>query len=746
MKKSILFQTFLLILISCQLSAQYFKLIHSESQTITVDFELDNFLKTEKNINGKNYHTFSKQYSVLMSEEGSPAMPYFSKSIQLPEKGNFSYKIVYDSYEDIENIDVVPSKGSLIRNIDTETIPYVFGANYKKDDFFPGQLAQFGEPHILRSTRGVTFSLYPYQYNPVQHKLRIYKNLRVEVVLNNKKGINEIASKKTDNTFFNDLYSKHYLNYKTTADKYTPAKEQGDLLIITAPTFENQLNSLVSWKREKGIKTTVVNTTATGSTDISIKNYITNFYQSNPNLVYVLLVGDSGDVATHTYGKNIYGEQLWSDSYYGQLSGTDYYPEVFVGRLSGTNVGIKTMTDRILEYEKSPASGDWMKNAIGLASNEGAGYGDDGEADYVHIRNIRTQLKNYGYQTVHEFYQGSQGGDDANGEPTPTMINDAMNAGVGLFNYTGHGDLNIMITGNYTSAYVRQLKNNGLYPFVVSVACNNGTFVGKTCLAEELMSVSYNNSPAGAIAMAASSILMAWAPPMETQDEMTNILTEVYENNKKQTIGGLFYNSQIGMLESYNASASAIEVMQTWVLFGDPSVVFRYDTTKDLALQHPTQIDPNSQKLTIVCEEPDAVVSLTRNGNIIGTAHSKNGNVVFDDLIGISDGESLTITATKQNFKPYQATVEVKTLGVASFQKNGISIYPIPAKDVVNFGWENAKPKKVSLYDLTGKLLQTIDNISDKKLQINVSKYTKGTYILNYEINNKVYSEKLIVE
>lgn len=670
-------------------------------------------------------------------------MPYFSKSIQLPEKGNYSYKVVFDSYEDLENIDVVPSKGNLKRNTDPESVPYIFGEDYNKNDFFPGDLVKFGSPHILRNTRGLTFSLFPYQYNPVQHKLRVYKNLRLIIDFNNKKGLNELADKRMDNTVFNEIYANHYLNY-TAADKYTPVAEAGELLIITAPTFETQLESYVNWKKERGIKTTVVNTSVTGTTDTAIKNYIKTFYQSHPDLVYILLVGDSGDVPSHTYGNN--GEQLWSDSYYGQLSGeTDYYPEAFVGRFSGNSAGIKTMIDRGIEYEKNPVAGDWMKNAIGIGSNEGNGYGNDGEADYVHLRKIRTQLKDYGYQTVHEFYQGSQGGEDAAGEPTPAMINNAMNAGAGLFNYTGHGDLNLMYTGNYTSTYVKQLKNNGMYPFVVSVACNNGTFVGKTCLAEDFLTTTYNNSPAGAIATVASTILMAWAEPMETQDEMTNILTEAYQNNKKETIGGLFYNSQMGMLESYNQSATAKEVMQTWVLFGDPSVVFRYDTTKEFQVQHPTQIDPGAQTLTITCNEADADISVTKRGDLIGSAHSKNGNVIIG-LNGLSDGETLKITVTKQNFKPYQGTIEAKTLGVSSFNKNGIKLYPNPAKDVVNLIWNHTKPTKIALYDAAGKLLQTNIDGYDKKAQINVSKYPKGIYILKYEINNNAYSEKLIVE
>lgn len=387
-----------------------------------------------------------------------------------------------------------------------------------------------------------------------------------------------------------------------------------------------------------------------------------------------------------------------------------------------------------------------MKNAIGIGSNEGDGYGDDGETDYVHLRKIRTQLQGFGYQTVHEFYQGSQGGGDASGEPTPTMINNAINAGTGLFNYTGHGDLNLMVTGNYTSTYVKQLKNNGMYPFVISVACNNGTFVGKTCLAEDFLSVSYNNSPAGAIASAASTILMAWAEPMETQDEMTNILTEMYANNKKETIGGLFYNSQMGMLESYNESATAKEVMQTWVLFGDPSTLFRYDTTKTFQVGHPSQIDPGAQTISVTCDQANAAISLTKsNGDMVGSAFSKDGSIAIN-LGGVTDGESLKLTVSKQNFQPYQATILVKTLGVASFNNTSVSIYPIPAKDVVNLTWQNSKPAKVMLYDATGKLVQTINNTSDKKLQINVSKYPKGVYILKYELDNKAYSEKLIVE
>src|SRR5690606_21211043 len=248
-------------------------------------------------------------------------------------------------------------------------------------------------------------------------------------------GINEI---QTTNTFrssvFNEIYIHHYLN--PVEPDYTPVSETGSMLIITDAVFVNELNRLAKWKSESGIKTEIVTTAQTGTSPTSIKNYIQDYYGDNPQLVFVLLAGDSDKVASYSYG-NSGGEQLWSDSYYGQLIGgnNDFYPELLVGRLSGNAQEMGIMVDRILEYEKNPMAGDWMKNAIGLGSNEGSGYGNDGESDFQHLRNIGIQLQAFSYSDVYEFYQGSQCGQDAPGEPTSTMTNNAMNEGTGLFNY-----------------------------------------------------------------------------------------------------------------------------------------------------------------------------------------------------------------------------------------------------------------------------------------------------------------------
>ena len=308
------------------------------------------------------------------------------------------------------------------------------------------------------------------------------------------------------------------------------------------------------------------------------------------------------------------------------------------------------MIQRNLEYEITPEISNYYYNAIGLGSNEGAGYGDDGEADWQHLRNIRTDLLNFGYQNVYEFYDGTHGGEDANGNPNPTIISNAVNNGVSLFNYTGHGDLNTCITGNFSSSHINSATNNGKYPFVVSVACNNGTFTSGTCISEVWQRASHLGSPSGAIAAAGSSILMSWAPPMATQDEIVDILVESYPNNQMQTIGALFYSGQMKMLDDYPNSGK--EVIETWVLFADPTTLFRSKNPNDFIVNHTDEEEVGISSLTIFCDEEDAKVTLWNGDSLIGKNTVFNGQADFS-FEAINEIDTLDIVINAYNKIPY---------------------------------------------------------------------------------------------
>lgn len=728
-------------------SAQDFNMVSSSDEAIVVRHALTEMSSvTELSefttlISGQEHLNFTRSHKITTSELGAPAMPFYTESVVVPGEGKIELEISYSGFTDYLNVNVAPSKGDLKRNVNPSEIGYSFGEAYSTDAFYPGELASITTPFNIRKTRGVTIVVNPYQYNPVTKTLRVYDNLIATVKIDGtQEGINEIEFQPETSKTFHNVLSNFYLNSNSVLGRYTPVEENGDLLIITADAFEDEIGPLVDWKIKEGIKTTVATMTEVGSTDLDIKDYISTFYASNPNLVYVLLVGDHGDVPSHTYGSSGW-EQLWSDSYYGQMTG-DFYPELFIGRFSGSASDITTQVNRTLEYEKDPAAGDWMSKAIGLASNEGSGIGDDGEADWQHARNIRTKLMAWGYSEVFEFYDGSHGGADASGNPNASMILPEVNAGIGLFNYTGHGDVDVCVTGNFTSTNINSATNNGKYPFVISVACNNGTFTSGTCISEVWMSATNSGSPSGAIAACGSTILMAWAQPMQTQDEMAEIITEAYASNRKATLGGLFYNSQMSMLESYGASSTAKEVMQTWVMFGDPSTLFRNQVTQEMTVTHVSSVAIGTESVHVNCDVEEAMVAITQDGEILGKAEVSGGvaNITFDAL---SSTSPLSVVATKQNYKPYEGSISViSNVGLNEEVSNTLSIYPNPTTDFVIV--ETNTSGTLEIIAVNGQVIYST-NTTKNKTTINTTEFASGVYMVRFKNATSESFSKLIV-
>jgi gingipain R len=727
MKKTVLLSGMLL---TGMLSfAQQFKLISNDDNGIAIGHTLKEMPYQYVAINGQQYIDFGKTHQVISMENGMPAMPLYHTSVQLPAKGNSILVVEYDGVTEIQNVEVAPSKGNLKRNVDPASVAYTFGAAYQQNAFYPSSIASLNDPFVWRESRGQTITISPYQYNPVTKVLRVHENIRVRLVVQpDVAGINETKVSKID-PVLGSSQQRFFINTATDTQKYTAIDEDGEMLIITADAFSADILPLVNWKNQKGIKTTVVTTAVAGATDTEIKAYIQNFYASNPDLVYILLVGDHAEVPSHTYGVSS-GEDLWSDSYYGQLAGgaNDYYPEAFVGRFSGTSAQIKLMVDRTLEYEKNPAAGDWMEKAIGLGSGEGSGIGDDGEADWQHLRNIRTRLMSYGYSSVYEFYDGSRGGEDASGDPNSTIILPAVNDGVGLFNYTGHGAQNTCVTGNFTSTNINAATNNGKYPLVVSVACNNGTFTSGTCISEAWLRADNASTPTGAIGAAGSSILMAWAQPMQTQDEMAELIAEAYPSNKKTTVGGLFYNSQASMLEQYPGGVDGKEVMQTWVYFGDPSVLFRNKQTMAINVTHVAQVPMATTSLTVNCDVEGALVAVSQDNVLIGRGIVSGGtvNITFPALVS---NLPLAVTATKQNYGTYQGPVQVGN-GPAGIEElsNTVTMYPNPATTTVSIVSSESMIESVELVTLAGQVIGTF-GAANGVATLDVSTIAAGSYI-----------------
>ncbi|HYG52604.1 MAG TPA: C25 family cysteine peptidase, partial [Flavobacteriales bacterium] len=508
------------------------------------------------------------------------------------------------------------------------------------------------------------------------------------------------------------------------------------LIIVPSSSYTSAIQPLADWKEQRGIETEIVTTSTTGTSQSAIASYISSYYSTHPNLMFVLLVGDHEQLTAFNAGSSGW-ETKWSDSKYGMITGSDWYPEVLVGRLPAkTTTQCTDMVNKTLEYEKTPLSGTWYTNSIGIGSDEGAGIGDEGQADWEHMRAIRTELMTFGYTTVHEFYDGSHGGADASGDPNNTMVASAVNSGASLFMYCGHGSATTCVTSNYSTTDIAAATNYGMYPFVISVACNNGTFPGGECLTEEFLRAKNTGGNTGAIGACGSSILMAWAEPMETEDEISKILTGVASGgNLKYTLGGLFYNGQYSMLEDYPTTTGR-EVMETWIMFGDPSVMMRSKVPSSLSVSPPSCYTEGGN-ITVTGGITGADVAVTQNGNIVGSDVIAGGTATFP-ISGTVAG-SVTLTVSGYNQLPYTTTLPACTgSGVAEIAAPGVKVYPNPATDVIYI--ENGGGSNYVITDALGKVVSSgVYNSS-----INVAEFNRGMYFVKVKNNNDVQTVRFI--
>ena len=394
----------------------------------------------------------------------------------------------------------------------------------------------------------------------------------------------------------------------------------------------------------------MVTVTEAGGTASAIKTYVENYYNTN-GLTYLLLVGDSQQIPTNS-GSGLGGD---SDNAYAYVTGSDKYLEFFVGRFSAeTAAHVSTQVQRTIEYENgSTLAVGWLNVASSVASS--AGPGDDNEYDYEHARNMLSDLTAFTYTTpTNEIFDGSQGGNDVSGDATAAQVAAAVNSGTGVITYTGHGGDFEWVSSGFDVSDVNALTNDNKLPFIFDVACVNGNFVGQTCFGEAWLRAENSGEPTGAIAICGSTINQSWSPPMIAQDEMVDILVESYASNIKRTYGGVFVNGMFQM----NEESSDFDMTDTWTCFGDPSVMLRTDNPATMNVTHAASIIMGQSSFTVNCDFDGALVCLSKNGSIIGTATATGGSADVA-ISGLTPGDIVDVAVTGFNKVTYLSTANV---------------------------------------------------------------------------------------
>ncbi|MFO7626119.1 MAG: C25 family cysteine peptidase, partial [Candidatus Fermentibacteraceae bacterium] len=128
------------------------------------------------------------------------------------------------------------------------------------------------------------------------------------------------------------------------------------------------------------------------------------------------------------------------------------------------------MAQRVIDYESSTGVFAWVQKLLWIASNDNYSI-SEGTHNYC----IDTYATPRGYMST-KVYPHSGG--------TAAQAVTAINGGVSMITFSGHGSSTSWADMSFGSSDFNQLTNDGMFPGVLSHACNTGQYNVGTCWAE----------------------------------------------------------------------------------------------------------------------------------------------------------------------------------------------------------------------------------------------------------------------
>ncbi len=499
----------------------------------------------------------------------------------------------------------LPSRGTILRSQDPSKVPFEISPESLKGGTFPAQVLEHGETFFIRNVSGYHLRFAVNQVDVRNQTARLYTKLVFKVTPQGSRAGFSFAN-AADRKVAPEVYGvvkSMFLNAPATTQTAAAGTratwpyevgDKGEILVIYTSRDAAAIQPYIDHKRGRGW---VVNTqqVATGT---NVKTTIANAYAANKNILYVQLVGDWADLKCDTTTTSAgTTETAAIDNALGLVSGTDKYFDLIIGRFSAESAAqVTTQVDKAIAYENAGATA-WKMKGLGMASNEGAGQGDDGESDIQHENIIKTnKLMAKGYTAVATAY-------DSPSTAPLSACTSPVNAGLGVINYTGHGIHYGWATTGMNITAVNSLTNGAMQPIIFSVACVVGQYNTQTCFAEAWL----RKVNGGAVAAVMSTIYQPWLPPMKGQDYMNDLLTGGYNytanpgdgtnsDHGKSTVGSIAMNA-FNLMLGESQDSDSVQTTQSWIVFGDAALEVAPSTTNPTAPVITTQ--PAPQTVTV---------------------------------------------------------------------------------------------------------------------------------------------------
>ncbi len=364
--------------------------------------------------------------------------------------------------------------------------------HYGSPNSFPHNWYELKDTFQMRDYTIQPIWINPVRYSPGQGEIEILEQIELRLTWQ-ASSLDEVKSVAvSDSPSFDRLVSQIVIN-PPALPMYDTKEETGEgYLIITPDEFEEEVQDFAAFKQNQGYEVTIAKFSDTGSTAISIKNFINNAY--NDWIIpptYLLLVGDTlqnNDQLITLFpafdGKKIYQK---TDLYYGTVGEiSDFVPDIFVGRIPArTETDVTNMLNKIMAYTNDGFL-SWHINTAFIATCDkikevNSLYYHFEIAENSHNHVIREHTRPLSYPSFFPLLNSLPGGDQlycVSNSATSLDITKSINSSRGLITYSGHGSVDGWDDGNIN---IKRTDLSALLPlnvssFVSSFACYTNDF------------------------------------------------------------------------------------------------------------------------------------------------------------------------------------------------------------------------------------------------------------------------------
>ncbi|MDP6936757.1 MAG: C25 family cysteine peptidase [Candidatus Marinimicrobia bacterium] len=589
---------------------------------------------------------------------GMPELPKFSTLYQLDKYKEYNFEIEVKQSYTINNISVIPhqgtDKGWDILQINTLNTDF-----YGSENTYPEENLYLSDRIPGRGIDLITLQIIPYIYSPEKKELKVLSEIEIHVHERGERQPEENSIHKRSRVFDN-LYKGFTLNFESSArneDYQDPA-----ILYICGGSAESNSDflSLVDWRKQRGYTVYTASLGETGSSTTSIKNYISNAFNTfDPPPEYVALVGDvDGSYAVPTYyngfGHNSYGNECEGDHPYSQIIGTDLIPEVLMGRISiRTGSELSTIASKVINYEKATYL-EYVEDYYEKAAMAGDP-STSGNSCAVTKEQVSQIISAHGMEDVRLKTSGSS---------WSSWMENQLEEGVLFFNYRGYLGMSGFGSGNVDAA------NNGFkLPFATVLTCGTGSFSEETTtMTEKLLRAGTSSNPRGAVAALGTA---TW----NTHTLFNNIVDMgTYQGlfaDEVETAGAALASGKLALLNTYpNNTDDWVSAFTQWNnLMGDPATHLFTDTPTVLSVAHESSVTEGTNFLDVSVHNENgdmvqnALVSFWSRflESPVNQYTDSNGMVTLD-IDGLTSG-SYNITVTKNNHQPYLGILSISSTG-----------------------------------------------------------------------------------